>query len=67
MLSSWYTPAELGKRSGLFYASGMAVGVFPSFMVKWARSDFALIQGGLFSGFLQTAGELSLFLRFRRK
>lgn len=25
ILSSWYTPVELGKRSGLFYASGSLV------------------------------------------
>lgn len=33
VLSTWYTPAELGKRSGLFYASGMAGGESLSFFV----------------------------------
>lgn len=45
VLSSWYTPAELGKRSGLFYASGMAGGLFSGFLQTAAWKNLSGVNG----------------------
>lgn len=45
VLSSWYTPAELGKRSGLFYASGMAGGLFSGFLQTAAWKTLSGVNG----------------------
>ncbi|KAI5478848.1 hypothetical protein MNV49_004580 [Pseudohyphozyma bogoriensis] len=45
ILSSWYTPVELGKRSGIFYASGNLGGMFSGIFQSAAYTNLDGVGG----------------------
>ena len=45
LLGSWYTEKELGKRSGLFTASGLAGGMFGGFLQSAIHKSMNGLQG----------------------
>lgn len=45
ILGSWYTKPELGRRTGLFTASGLAGGMFGGFLQSGIYSSMDGLQG----------------------